>query len=148
MKEAKTFIDQYFALYPNIKTFMDKMIAEAREKGYTKTIMNRKRYLPDLHSQNKQVKQAAERIAINSPIQGSAADLIKVAMINLSRQMKQRKLQSKMILQVHDELLFECPPAEKEEMNDLVKQEMEGVYQFSVPLIVDMGWGHNWNEVH
>jgi DNA polymerase I len=148
MKEAKTFIAQYFDLYPRIKTFMDGAIAEAREKGYTETIMNRKRYLPDIHSKNKQVKQAAERIAINSPLQGSAADLIKVAMINLSRQMKQRKLQSMMILQVHDELLFECPPGEKEEMNSLVKQEMEGVYEFSVPLIVDMGWGKNWNEVH
>ena len=148
MKEAKTFIDQYFDLYPRIKTFMDGAIAEAREKGYTETIMNRKRYLPDIESKNRQVKQAAERIAINSPIQGSAADLIKVAMINLSREMKQRNLQSKMILQVHDELLFECPPAEKEEMNRLVKQEMEGVYKFSVPLIVDMGWGKNWNEVH
>lgn len=148
MQDAKKFIDQYFDLYPNIKTFMDGAIAQAREKGFTTTIMNRKRYLPDIHSKNKQVKQAAERIAINSPIQGSAADLIKVAMINLSRKMKQKKLKSKMILQVHDELLFECPPGEKEEMHDLVKQEMEGVYEFSVPIIVDMGWGKNWNEVH
>ncbi len=148
MKEAKTFIDQYFELYPRIKIYMDSTIAEARERGYTQTIMNRKRYLPDIHSKNKQVKQAAERIAINSPIQGSAADIIKVAMINLSRQMKTRKLQSMMILQVHDELVFECPPAEKDEMQALVKQEMEGVYQFSVPLIVDMGWGNNWNEAH
>jgi DNA polymerase-1 len=148
MKEAKTFIDQYFELYPRIKTYMDSTIAEARERGYTITIMNRKRYLPDIHSKNKQVKQAAERIAINSPIQGSAADLIKVAMINLSGQMKTRKLQSMMILQVHDELVFECPPGEKEEMQALVKKEMEGVYQFSVPIIVDMGWGDNWNEAH
>ena len=148
MKEAKAFIDQYFDLYPRIKIFMDQSIAKARERGYTETIMNRKRFLPDINSKNKQVKQAAERIAINSPIQGSAADLIKVAMINLSRQMKKRKLQSKMILQVHDELLFECPPGEKEEMQALVKKEMEGVYKFSGPLIVDMGWGDNWNEVH
>ncbi len=148
MKEAKTFIDQYFDLYPRIKTYMDNTIAQAREKGYTITIMNRKRTLPDIHSKNKQVKQAAERIAINSPIQGSAADLIKVAMINLSGQLKKRKLRSKMILQVHDELVFECPPAEKEEMQALVKKEMEGVYKFSVPIIVDMGWGNNWNEAH
>ena len=148
MKEARTFIDQYFDLYPRIKTFMDDSIAKARERGYTLTIMNRKRYLPDINSKNKQVKQAAERIAINSPIQGSAADLIKVAMLNLSRQMEKRNLQSKMILQVHDELVFECPPAEKEAMQALVKKEMEGVYQFSVPLIVDMGWGDNWNEAH
>jgi len=148
MQDAKKFIDQYFDLYPRIKTFMDGAISMARERGYTLTIMNRKRFLPDINSKNKQVKQAAERIAINSPIQGSAADLIKVAMINLSRQMKKRKLQSKMILQVHDELVFECPPAEKEEMETLVKKEMEGVYKFSVPLIVDMGWGDNWNEAH
>jgi DNA polymerase-1 len=148
MKEAKTFIDQYFDLYPRIKTFMDDAISRARERGYTLTIMNRKRYLLDINSKNKQVKQAAERIAINSPIQGSAADLIKVAMINLSRQMKKHNLQSKMILQVHDELVFECPPAEKEAIQTLVKKEMEGVYKFSVPLIVDMGWGDNWNEAH
>jgi len=148
MKEAKTFIDQYFDLYPRIKTFMDDAISLARERGYTLTIMNRKRFLPDINSKNKQVKQAAQRIAINSPIQGSAADLIKVAMLNLSRQMKKRNLQSKMILQVHDELVFECPPAEKEAMQALVKKEMEGVYKFSVPLIVDMGWGDNWNEAH
>jgi DNA polymerase-1 len=148
MQDAKTFIDQYFDLYPRIKTFMDGAISTARERGYTLTIMNRKRFLPDISSKNKQVKQAAERIAINSPIQGSAADLIKVAMINLSRQLKKRKLRSKMILQVHDELVFECPPAEKEEMETLVKKEMEGVYKFSVPLIVDMGWGDNWNEAH
>jgi DNA polymerase-1 len=148
MKEAKTFIDQYFDLYPRIKTFMDSAIAQARERGYTLTIMNRKRFLPDINSSNKQVKQAAERIAINSPIQGSAADLIKVAMINLSREMKKQKLQSKMILQVHDELVFECPPAEKTTMETLVKKEMEGVYKFSVPLVVDMGWGDNWNEAH
>jgi len=148
MKEARTFIDQYFELYPRIKIYMDSAIAEARERGYTTTIMNRKRALPDIHSKNKQVRQSAERIAINSPIQGSAADLIKVAMINLSRQLKKRKLQSKMILQVHDELVFECPPGEKEEMQTLVKKEMEGVYKFSVPIIVDMGWGDNWNEAH
>ena len=148
MKEAKTFIDQYFDLYPGIKIYMDRCIALAHDKGFTTTLMNRKRYLPDIHSKNKQVKQAAERIAINSPIQGSAADLIKVAMIHLSQKMKSKKLKSKMILQVHDELLFECPPGEKDEMQKLVKKEMEGVYKFSVPLVVDMGWGKNWNEVH
>ncbi|VAX27550.1 DNA polymerase I [hydrothermal vent metagenome] len=148
MKEAKTFIDQYFDLYPRIKTFMDSAIAQARERGYTLTIMNRKRFLPDINSSNKQVRQAAERIAINSPIQGSAADIIKVAMINLSRELKKHKLESKMILQVHDELVFECPPAEQEAIEALVKKEMEGVYKFSVPLIVDMGWGDNWNEAH
>ncbi len=147
-KEAKTFIDQYFALYKRVKTFIEETIEQARKLGYTTTMMNRKRYLPDLHSKNRQVRESAERIAINSPLQGSAADLIKVAMINLSGQLKKRKLQSKMILQVHDELVFECPQKEKKEMHELVKKEMEGVCKFSVPLIVDMGWGDNWNEVH
>lgn len=148
MKDARKFIDQYFDLYPRIKIFMDVCIAQAREKGFTTTIMNRKRRLPDIHSKNKQVRGAAERIAVNSPIQGSAADLIKAAMIRLSEKMKTKKLRSKMILQVHDELLFECPPGEKKAMHDLVKKEMEGVYEFSVPLVVDIGWGENWNEAH
>jgi DNA polymerase-1 len=127
---------------------MEETIQNAREVGYTTTLMNRRRYLPDLGSKNKQAREAAERVAINSPIQGSAADLIKVAMINLSRELKARDLKSKMIIQVHDELIFECPLAEKEKMQALVKQEMEGVHSFKVPLIVDMGWGANWNEAH
>ena len=108
-KGAQDFIDQYFSLYSKVKDFMDNTIAEARECGYTLTMFNRRRYLPDLKSDNRQVRESAERIAINSPIQGSAADLIKVAMIRLSRNLKKIKLNSKMILQVHDELLFECP---------------------------------------
>jgi DNA polymerase-1 len=148
LKEAKLFIDQYFSLYKNVKTYMEETIQNAREVGYTTTLMNRRRYLPDLGSKNKQAREAAERVAINSPIQGSAADLIKVAMINLSRELKARDLKSKMIIQVHDELIFECPLAEKEKMQALVKQEMEGVHSFKVPLIVDMGWGANWNEAH
>ena len=147
-KEAKDFIDRYFKLYQRVKTFIEETIEQTRKTGYTTTMMNRKRYLPDINSKNRQVREAAERIAINSPLQGSAADLIKVAMINLSHQLKKRKLQSKMILQVHDELVFECPQKEKQEMHELVKKEMEGVCQFSVPLIVDIGWGDNWNDVH
>ena len=148
LKEAKLFIEQYFSLYKNVKTYMEETIENAREVGYTTTLMNRRRYLPDLGSKNKQAREAAERVAINSPIQGSAADLIKVAMINLSRELKARDLKSKMIIQVHDELIFECPLKEKEKMQALVKQEMEGVHSFKVPLIVDMGWGANWNEAH
>jgi len=147
-KDAKDFIDQYFLLYSKVRGFMDNTIAEARECGYTLTMFNRRRYLPDLKSDNRQVRESAERIAINSPIQGSAADLIKVAMIRLSRNLKKMKLNSKMILQVHDELVFECPVREKKEIESLVRKEMEEVCTLSVPLVVDIGWGKNWNEAH
>lgn len=147
-RDARDFIDQYFDLYSNVKNFMDNTIAKARETGYTLTLFNRRRYLPDLNSKNRQLREGAERVAINSPIQGSAADLIKVAMIHLSRKMKSMKVKSKMILQVHDELVFECPITEKTKMESLVKKEMEGAFQLSVPLVVDIGWGKNWNEAH
>ena len=147
-KDAKKFIDQYFQLYRNVKIYMEKTVEVARETGYTLTLMNRKRYLPDLNSKNRQAREAAERVAINSPVQGSAADLIKLAMINLDREIKQKKLKSRMILQVHDELVFECPPQEEEEMRALVKKEMEEVMLLKVPLVVDIGWGENWNDAH
>lgn len=147
-KEAKEFIDQYFKLYNRVKPFMDETIESARKSGYTTTLMNRKRYIPDIHSKNRQVRESAERIAINSPIQGTAADLIKLAMIRLHNIFKDRKLHSKMILQVHDELLFECPSDEQKLVEGLVKKEMEQVYPLSVPVIVDIGWGKNWNEAH
>ncbi|MEC7641021.1 MAG: DNA polymerase I [Nitrospinota bacterium] len=147
-KEAKAFIDQYFELYKNVKTFMNKTIENTRAWGYTKTLMNRKRYLPDINSKNKQVRSAAERVAINSPVQGSAADIIKGAMICIHQKLKKEKLGSKMILQVHDELVFECVPKEKKKMEALVVQEMEKVYPLKVPLVVDVGWGKNWDEAH
>ena len=147
-KDAKDFIDQYFLLYSKVRGFMDNTIAEARECGYTLTMFNRRRYLPDLKSDNRQVRESAERVAINSPIQGSAADLIKIAMIRLSRNLKKMKLNSKMILQVHDELVFECPVREKKEIESLVRKEMEEACTLSVPLVVDIGWGKNWNEAH
>ena len=144
--EAKAFIDQYFDLYKNVKTFMERTIEEARQCGYTETVMNRRRYLPDLHSKNRQVREAAERVAINSPVQGSAADMIKLAMIHLHR--KLAKLKSKMILQVHDELVFECPANEKKDIEALVKGEMEGVWPMKVPVVVHLNWGTDWNEAH
>jgi len=147
-KEAKKFIDQYFELYKNVKIYIERTVEDARAMGYTLTLMNRKRYLPDLNSKNRQAREAAERIAINSPVQGSAADLIKLAMINLDREIAQKKLNSRMILQVHDELVFECPPEEEEEMRVLVKKEMEEVMPLKVPLVVDIGWGDNWNDAH
>ena len=147
-KDAKDFIDQYFSLYSKVKDFMDNTIAVARERGYTLTMFNRRRYLPDLKSDNRQIRESAERVAINSPIQGSAADLIKVAMIRLSKKLKKMKLNSMMILQVHDELVFECPVRERKEIESLVRKEMEGACTLSVPLVVDIGWGKNWNEAH
>ncbi len=147
-KDAKKFIDQYFSLYKKVKVYMEETVAQAKEVGYTMTIMNRKRYLPDLKSQNRQVRESAERVAINSPVQGSAADLIKLAMIRLAEKIRQKKLKSRMILQVHDELVFECSEEEKEEMQALVKTEMEEVMPLKVPLVVDMGWGENWNTAH
>ena len=147
-RDARDFIDQYFGLYKNVKVYMENTVSEARKNGYTLTLFNRRRYLPDLNSKNRQVREGAERVAINSPIQGTAADLIKVAMIQLSHQIRDMKLQSKMILQVHDELVFECPVEEKTKMESLVKNEMEGACKLSVPLVVDMGWGENWNDAH
>jgi DNA polymerase I len=147
-KDAKKFIDQYFALYKKVKIYMDETVAQATEVGYTQTMMNRKRYLPDLKSKNRQVREAAGRIAINSPVQGSAADLIKLAMIQLAQKIRAKKMKSRMILQVHDELVFECPEEEKQEIEALVKKEMEEVVPLKVPLVVDMGWGKNWNTAH
>jgi len=129
-------------------TFMDRTIEEARQIGYTVTVMNRRRYLPDLHSKNRQVRESAERVAINSPVQGSAADMIKVAMVRLHRNLAKHKLKSKMIMQVHDELVFECPAQEKREVEALVKSEMEGVWSMKVPVVVHLDWGRNWDEAH
>jgi len=147
-RDAKEFIDQYFDLYKNVKTFMDRTIEDARQIGYTVTVMNRRRYLPDLHSKNRQVRESAERVAINSPVQGSAADMIKVAMVRLHRNLAKQKLKSKMIMQVHDELVFECPAQEKKEVEALVKSEMEGVWPMKVPVVVHLDWGRNWDEAH
>ena len=146
--EAKQYIDQYFQLYSNVKKFMDDTIEGARKLGYTNTLLKRRRYLPDINNKNRQAREAAERIAINSPVQGSAADMIKVAMINLHKVFAKKKLKSKMLLQVHDELVFESPEDEQAIVEKIVKKEMEGVFKLKVPLVVDMAWGKNWNEAH
>ena len=148
IKEAKEFIDHYFALYKGVKLYIERTITDARKNGHVTTILNRRRYLPELNSKNKQMKEFAERTAVNTPVQGSAADLIKIAMINISRNIKNKKLKAKIILQVHDELVFEIPEAEKKIMVDLVKKEMEGVMKLKVPLIVDTYIGKNWGEAH
>lgn len=146
--EAKELIDGYFLTYPGVKEYMDKSIAMAREKGYTETIFRRRCYLPDINSNNANVRGNAERNAINSPIQGSAADIIKIAMIHVYQRMKEEKLRSKMILQVHDELCFTVVPEEKERLEKIVVEEMQAACQMRVPLIADTGWGSNWLEAH
>lgn len=146
--EAKELIDGYFLTYPGVKEYMEKSIAMAREKGYTETIFRRRCYLPDINSNNANVRGNAERNAINSPIQGSAADIIKIAMIRVYQRMKEEKLRSKMILQVHDELCFTVVPEEKERLEKIVVEEMQAACQMRVPLIADTGWGSNWLEAH
>lgn len=147
-KEAKELIDGYFQTFPRVREYMDKSIAEAREKGYAETFFHRRRYLPDINSKNATVRGFAERNAINAPIQGSAADIIKVAMIRIFKRFKQEHIRSKMILQVHDELNFSVYPEEQEKVERIVIEEMQGAYPLSVPLVADAGWGDNWLEAH
>lgn len=147
-KEAKALIDGYFETYPHVREYMDKSIRSAREKGYIETIFKRKRYLPDINSHNAVVRGYAERNAINAPIQGSAADIIKVAMVRIYQRFMKEGIQSKMILQVHDELNFSVLPEEKEKVKQIVISEMESAYKMKVPLRADCGWGKNWLEAH
>ena len=147
-QEAKQLIDEYFVTYPGVKAYMEKSIEMARERGFTETIFHRRCQLPDINSHNAVVRGYAERNAINAPIQGSAADIIKIAMIQVQKRMKKEGIQSKMILQVHDELLFSVLPEEKERLEKLVIEEMQGAATLSVPLIADCGWGSNWLEAH
>ncbi len=146
--EAKDLIEGYFETYPDVKLYMDKSIETAKEKGYVETLLGRKRFLPDINSRNGIVRGYAERNAINAPIQGSAADIIKVAMIRIFNRFKEEKLTSKMILQVHDELNFNVPMDELEVVKEIVTEEMENAYKLSVPLKTDCGWGKNWLEAH
>lgn len=147
-KEAKELIDGYFENYPHVKEYMDKSIQSAREKGYIETIFRRRRYLPDINSRNAVVRGYAERNAINAPIQGSAADIIKVAMARIYHRFREEGIRSKMILQVHDELNFSVLPEEKEKVQQIVITEMESAYKMKVPLQADCGWGKNWLEAH
>lgn len=146
--EAKQLIDGYFSSFPKVKDYMEKAKDDARSKGYVETLFGRRRYLPDINSRNATVRGFAERNAINAPIQGTAADIIKVAMINISRRFKAEGVRSKMILQVHDELNFSVVPEEKELVERIVMEEMQGAFQMRVPLIADCGWGANWLEAH
>ena len=146
--EAKELIENYFKTYSGIKNYMDRSIEDARAKGYIETILKRKRYLPDINSHNATVRGFAERNAINAPIQGSAADIIKIAMIAIYRRFREENIKSTMILQVHDELNFNVVPGEEDKVQNIVIEEMQKAWPMSVPLIADCGWGANWLEAH
>ncbi|MFK4567753.1 DNA polymerase I [Enterococcus sp. UD-01] len=145
-KQAQEYIDTYFEKYPGVKQYMEEIVREAKDKGYVETLYHRRRYLPDINSRNYNLRSFAERTAINTPIQGSAADILKIAMINMAQRLKEENLQATMLLQVHDELVFEAPKAELERLNELVKDVMENAVSLQVPLITDSSWGETWYE--
>jgi len=146
-EEATQFIATYFAKYPGVKQYLESTKEQARERGYVQTLLGRRRFIPEVNSSNRQVREAAERMAINMPVQGTSADIIKVAMINLDREMEKGRLKSKMLLQVHDELILEVPQEELEEMEKLVPRIMSSALELSVPLKVDIKTGNNWGEM-
>jgi len=146
-KEAQEFIDRYFRRYPKVKVFMDRQIEHCQKKGYVLTLLNRRRYIPDINSKNNSVRQFAERQAINTPVQGSAADMMKLAMINVHNEIEKLKLRSRMLITVHDELVFDLLPDEQETMLPLVKNVMEKTISLNVPIKVDLKIGHNWMEM-
>jgi DNA polymerase-1 len=145
---AQAYIDDYFHKYRGVREYLDQVIENAQGKGYVTTLLNRRRYLPEIGAKNVGIRKFAERTAINAPIQGTAADLIKVAMIRIFEEIEKRKLKAKMIIQVHDELIFEAPEGEIPSLSKLVKEHMEGVVDMKVPLKVDCNWGSNWREAH
>jgi DNA polymerase-1 len=147
-KEAKDLIEKYYIKYPKLKKFISDQISFAREKGYVETILGRRRYLKDINSRNGIVRSAAERNAVNAPVQGSAADVIKIAMINIQKKIIKNELKSKMLLQVHDELVFDVFKPELNKFMELVKFEMENAFKIKVPLTVDSNYGLNWLEAH
>ena len=146
--QSKELIDTYYQTYPKLKGYIEKQIAFAREHGYVQTLLGRRRYLPDVYSRNQVVRGAAERNAVNAPIQGSAADIIKIAMVRIAQRLEKERLSTRMLLQVHDELLFDVPKAELELVTPLIREEMQQAYKLSVPLIVEIGTGNNWLEAH
>ena len=146
--EAKRLIDGYFQTFPQVHDYMERSKQIAREKGYVTTLFGRRRYLPDINSQNATVRGFAERNAINAPIQGTAADIIKVAMIRIFQRFQKEGIRSKMILQVHDELNFSVYPDEKEQVEHIVLEEMQNAFKMKVPLVADSGFGSNWLEAH
>ncbi len=147
-REAEEYINSYFVRHPGVSSYISRTLREAEDKGYTSTLFGRRRPVPELRSRNRNTRLLGERLAVNSPIQGTAADIIKIAMINISRKLGQQGLRSRMLLQVHDELVFEAPLEEKEEVSELVGREMQGAADLSVPLLVELGAGPNWAEAH
>jgi DNA polymerase-1 len=146
VEEARGLMDDYFKEFGGVRDYLQSIVAQARLDGYTSTIMGRRRYLPDLNSDNRQRREMAERMALNAPIQGSAADVIKVAMLRVSAAIKSAGLKSRMLLQVHDELIFEAAPGELDALTSLVKTEMGGATDLRVPLEVSTGTGRSWAE--
>jgi DNA polymerase-1 len=145
---AKEIIDTYFSTFKNVRSFMDNCVLKAQEKGYAETLMGRRRFLHNINSSNRVVKQFEERVAINMPIQGSAADMIKLAMINIHRELVKRKTRTKMVLQVHDELLFDAHKDEVDELMPMIKELMESALPLDVPVLVETGAGDNWLDAH
>ena len=145
-REAKKFIEAYFEKYAGVTKFIESTLAQARIEGKVRTLFGRIRPIPDIQSKNPNMRGFAERTAVNTPLQGTAADLIKVAMINIDRELEKQKLKSRMLLQVHDELVFEVPRDEVDTMRELVKRNMESAIELRVPLVVDVGVGTNWRD--
>jgi DNA polymerase-1 len=147
-KVAAEYIDEYFKRYQQVKSYLDGILQKAKKKRYVTTLYNRRRYLPEINSSNRAARQFAERTAINTPIQGTAADLIKLAMIRIYRRIREEQLQTKLIMQVHDELVLESPTDEAEKVEHMVREEMEGVIEMVIPLKVSVSKGKNWGEIH
>ena len=145
--EAKAYIERYFARYHGVREFIEKTLEQVRREGSVRTMFGRVRPIPDIESRNPNQRGFAERTAINTPLQGTAADLIKLAMISIDRKLAERRLKTRMVLQVHDELLFEAPASEAAEVEVLVRAEMEGVVRLRVPLVADLGFGANWRDL-
>ncbi|HIA03444.1 MAG TPA: DNA polymerase I [Myxococcales bacterium] len=147
-KEAQQYIDCYFERYSAVKSFMESCVAFGRSNGYVETVLGRRRYVAELDARNPMRRSAAERIAVNTPVQGSAADIVKLAMLNIDKRLKNESFKTRMVLQVHDELVFDAPEAEVEQVKQLVKHEMENAYKLRVPLTVDCSSGYNWFQAH
>ncbi len=145
-KQAQQYIDTYFERYPGVKSYMENVVEQAKKDGYVETLYHRRRYLPDLYAKNYNIRSFAERTAINSPIQGSAADILKIAMIEMNKRLKEEKLAATMLLQVHDELVFEVPEEELAHVDRLVKEVMEHAVTLAIPLVTDSNWGKTWYD--
>ena len=147
-KKAKMYIEQYLEKYEGIKNFMENVSEEAKEKGYVETLYHRRRYIPELQSNNFMVRSFGKRVAMNTPIQGTAADIMKIAMINVFKELKEKNMKSKIVLQVHDEMMIEAPIEEAEKVKELLKRNMENVITLKVPLVVDVIVANNWYDAH